>query len=76
MSLLRILMERGGMPGANEAQRVQGGGDMPPLRGFMPWSSGFEGVQKQMLQEMLRAEALRDPNAQQNLKRLLPLLRM
>ena len=76
MSLLSILMERGGMPSANEARRLQGGGDMPPLRGFMPWSSGFEGQQKQMLQEILRAAALRDPSSQQSLKRLLPLLKM
>lgn len=74
MSLLQIMMQRGGMPSANEAQRIKAGGELPPMRGFMPWSSGFEGTQKQMLEEMMRAMAMRSQTPEQNLKRLIPLL--
>jgi hypothetical protein len=76
MSLLRLLMERGGMPSLNEAQRLQSGGDMPAMRGFVPWNSGFEGTQKQMLEEMLRALEMRQGSQDgAAMKRLLPMLR-
>ena len=77
MSLLRLLMERGGVPGANEAQRRQDGGGMPPMRGFVPWNSGFEGTQKQMLEELLRAVAMREgTQGNEAMKRMLPMLKM
>jgi hypothetical protein len=76
MSLLRLLMERGGVPGANEAERIQSGGSMPPMRGFVPWNSGFEGTQKQMLDELLRSlEMRRGSQSGAALKRLLPMLK-
>jgi hypothetical protein len=56
MSLLRILAERGDIPSRSHAAGIASGETMPPIRGFVPWgqSSGFEGTQKQMLQEMMR----------------------
>lgn len=76
MSLLQLLMQRGGMPSAQEGQRLKEGGDMPPMRGFTPWpsASGFEGQQKLMLQEMLRAAQMREPDPAE-MQRLIPMLR-
>lgn len=76
MSLLQLLMQRGGLPGAQEAQRMKEGGDMPPMRGITPWpsASGFEGQQKLMLQELLRAAQMREPDPTE-MQRLIPMLR-
>ena len=77
MSLLRLLLERDSVPGANEAKRIQEGGDMPPMRGFVPWNSGFEGTQKQMLEELLRAVAMRQgTQGNEAMSRMLPMLKM
>ncbi len=77
MSLLRLLMERGGMPSAEEAQRLKEGGGMPPMRGITPWpsASGFEGQQKMVLQELLRVAALREPDSQEIQRMISPMLR-
>ena len=75
MSLLRLLTERVGQPAVNHAQSIQNGGGMPPMRGYMAWNSGFEGTQKQMLEELLRAMELRQNGPGTNPKRMLPMLK-
>lgn len=75
MSLLQLLAQRGGVPSITEAERIRDGGDMPPMRGYVPWNSGFEGTQKQMLEEMLRVLALRQETPEQQLHKLIPMLR-
>jgi hypothetical protein len=74
MSLLASMIQRGGMPSANELKRQQGGGDMPPMRGVMTWQSGFEDQQRKVLEELMRAAQMRDQATQMNLQNLIPML--
>ncbi len=46
-------------PRALQAQNIASGAGMAPGRGDMPWNSGFEGFQQNVLQELLRALQMR-----------------
>ena len=59
MGLLDMLAQRGDDPRALQAQNIASGAGMVPGRGDMPWNSGFEGFQQNVLQELLRALQMR-----------------
>lgn len=53
MSLMDMMVQRGGFPAGNRAQAMQGD-MMPPFRGIMPWNSGFEGYIRNVMAEKQR----------------------
>ncbi len=74
MSLLRILAERGGLPMIDERQRQDE--ESPPQRGIMPWNSGFEASQQQMLEELLMAMKMRQKNPARAMTRMMLPMKM
>lgn len=42
MAVMDMAVRYGGFPGGNQANEIRSGGSIPPMRGVMPWSSGFE----------------------------------
>ena len=49
MNLLDMISNRGDIPSQNQPQQAI----MPPGRGQMPWSSGFEGHHQSALMELM-----------------------
>lgn len=53
MSLMDIAVGYGGFPGGNRSKKMQDG-EMPPMRGHMPWNSGFQGYERIVAEERRR----------------------
>ena len=65
MGLLDMLLKRDSLPGSNESQRIQGGGGVSPMRGMMPWNSGFQDYQQgNVMPELLRVQQMRQAIAE------------